>query len=99
LRELDFAVEPEVECPNDDPNDVGFVRATTTIRGRDSIEEYVACKIYPLAMGFGFKSVPVGMTHVSNIETCLPLFVVGTIAAEHTDHFLAEVEANTERVL
>jgi hypothetical protein len=36
---------------------------------------------------------------VSNIETCLSLFVVGTIAAEHTDHFLAEVEANTERVL
>jgi hypothetical protein len=25
MRELDFAVEPEVECPNDDPNDDGFV--------------------------------------------------------------------------
>jgi hypothetical protein len=29
----------------------------------------------------------------------LPLFAVGTIAAEHGDHFLAEVETEAERVL
>jgi hypothetical protein len=29
----------------------------------------------------------------------LPLFAVGTIAAEHTDHFLAEVETEAKRVL
>jgi hypothetical protein len=55
--------------------------------------------MYPLAAGFGFKSVPIGMTHVSKIETCLSLFAVGTIAAEHTDHFLVEVETDAEWVL
>jgi hypothetical protein len=95
MRELDFAVEPEVECPNDD----GFIWATTTTGGEDAVEEYVACKMYPLAAGFGFKSVPIGMTHVSKIETCLSLFAVGTIAAEHTDHFLVEVETDAEWVL
>jgi hypothetical protein len=25
MGELDYAVEPEVECPNNDPNDVAFV--------------------------------------------------------------------------
>jgi hypothetical protein len=99
MRELDFAVEPEVDRPNDDPNDVGFIGATTTIGGHDSIEDYVACKIYPLVVGFSFKSVPVGMTHVSKIEICLPLFAVGTIAAEHTDHFLVEVQTDAKRVL
>jgi hypothetical protein len=39
------------------------------------------------------------MTPVSKVETPLPLFVVGTIAAEHVDRFLAEVETEAEKVL
>jgi hypothetical protein len=49
MSELDYAVEPKVECPDNDPNDASFVRATATIGGRDAVEEYVACKMYPLA--------------------------------------------------
>jgi hypothetical protein len=62
MGELDYALESEVECLNNDPNDVAFVRATATIRGRDVVEEYVACKIYPLAASFGFESAPLGTT-------------------------------------
>jgi hypothetical protein len=39
--------------------------------------------------------VPLRVTPVLNVETPLPLFVVGTIA----DLFLAEVETDAERVL
>jgi hypothetical protein len=99
MNKLDFAVGPEVECPNDDPNDAAFVQATVTIEGCDAVEEYVACKVYPLAVGFGFESGAVGMTLISKLETCLPLFTVGTIAAEHVNHFLVEVETDAERVL
>jgi hypothetical protein len=53
---LDYAVEPEVECLDNDPNDTAFIQASTTI------EEYLACKMYPLAASFGFESVPLGMT-------------------------------------
>jgi hypothetical protein len=59
---LDYAVEPEVECLDNDPNDTEFIQASTTIGGRNAIEEYLACKMYPLAVGFGFESVPLGMT-------------------------------------
>jgi hypothetical protein len=38
MSELYYTVEPEVECPNDDPNDAAFVRATATIEGRDAVE-------------------------------------------------------------
>jgi hypothetical protein len=99
MSELDYAVEPEVECLDKDPNDAAFVRATTTIGGRDAIKEYVACKIYPLAASFGFESVPLWMTPVLKVETPLPSFVVGTIAVEHANHFLAEVETEPEGVL
>jgi hypothetical protein len=95
---LDYAAELEVECSNDDPNDAAFVQATSTIRGRDAVEEYLACKMYPLDAGFGFGEVPVGVTPVLKVETHLPLFTVSTIAAEHASHVLAEVKTEAERV-
>jgi hypothetical protein len=99
MSELDYAVEPKVECPDNDPNDVAFVRATTTIRGCDAIEEFVACKMYPLAAYFGFESVPLGTTPMSKVETPLPLFVVRNIATKHTDRVLAKIEMEAEKVL
>jgi hypothetical protein len=30
MSALDYVVEPEVECPDDDANDTAFVRATAT---------------------------------------------------------------------
>jgi hypothetical protein len=60
---------------------------TVTIGGRDAVEEYTTCKIFPLAASFGFESVPLGMTPISRVETPLPLFAVGTIAAEYADRF------------
>jgi hypothetical protein len=60
MSKLDYAIEPEVECLDNDPNDVAFVRATATIGGRDAVEEYVACKIYSLAASFSFESMPLG---------------------------------------
>jgi hypothetical protein len=54
MSELDYVIEPEVEYLDNDPNDAAFVRATTTIGGRDAVEEYVACKMYSLAAVFAF---------------------------------------------
>jgi hypothetical protein len=77
MSELDYTVEPEVECSDDNPNEADFVHATTTIEGRDAIEEYIACKMYPLVAGFGFEKVHVGMTPVSNVETPLTAVCCG----------------------
>jgi hypothetical protein len=99
MSELDYAVEPEVECLNNDPNDAAFVRVTTTIGGHDVVEEHLAWKLYLLAASFDSESVPLGMTPVSKVVTPLPLFAVGTIAAEHADCFLVEVETEGEWVL
>jgi hypothetical protein len=85
MSELDYAVEPEVECSDDNPNDAAFVRAMTTIEGRDAVEECAAWKMYPLAMSLYFESVPVGTTAVSKLETPLSLFAVEAVATEHAD--------------
>jgi hypothetical protein len=60
MGELDYAIEPEVECTDNDPNDVAFVRMTVTIGGRGAVEEYTVCKVFPLTANFGFESVPLG---------------------------------------
>jgi hypothetical protein len=97
MSELDYDVESDVECPDNDPNDVAFVRATSTIRGHDAVEEYVACKMYQLVVGFNFESVALGTTPILRVETPLPLFAVGTIAVEHADSVLAEIRAERIR--
>jgi hypothetical protein len=90
MSELDYAIEPKAECPNNDPNDAIFIRATGTISGRDAVQEYVACKMYPSVASFGFESVPLRTTPMLRVGTPLPLFAVGNIAVEHIDRVLAE---------
>jgi hypothetical protein len=96
---LDFMVELEVDCPDSDANDVAFVWATTTIGGHDAVEEFVACRVYPLLALFGFGDVSVGMTIVSKVETPLPVFPVEAISTEASSHFLATVEMNAKKIL
>jgi hypothetical protein len=99
MSELDYTVEPKVECPDNDPSDAAFVRETATIGGRDVVEEYVTCKMYALAAGFGFDGVTVIATPVLKVETPLPLFAVENVTTEHANRGLAEIEMEAERVL
>jgi hypothetical protein len=96
---LDYMVEPKVECSFDDPNNVAFVQATTTIGGRDAVEEFVACKMFPRDFGFSFRNVPISMMPVLGVRTPLPLFPVKPVSLEDISHVLAEVETDAERFL
>jgi hypothetical protein len=39
MSTLDYTVELDVKCPNRDVNNAVFIQVTTTIRGRDVVEE------------------------------------------------------------
>jgi hypothetical protein len=96
---LSYMVELKVDCPDDDSNDVAFVRATNTIGGRDAIEEFMACKIYTLASSFGIKGVTLSMTPVSKVCTLLPVFLVEMVSMENARQVLAEVEMEAKKIL
>jgi hypothetical protein len=98
MSSFDYTVEPEVEGPNDDPNDAAFVQATATIGGRDAVEEFMSCKIYPMATGFGFHGVVVGSTPALKVQTPLLRFPVEVVLAEDDGRILAEVEIEAERI-
>jgi hypothetical protein len=55
--------------------------------------------MYPLAAGFSFEKVPVGMTPVPKVENPLLLFAMGTVVMEYASNVLAEVEMEAEKVL
>jgi hypothetical protein len=78
---------------------VAFIQASSTIGDRDAIEEFVACKMYPLASSFGFKGMTLGMTPVLKVRTPLPVFPVEAVSTENAHHILAEVEMEAEKIL
>jgi hypothetical protein len=95
---LDYVVEPDLECPDDDPNDVAFIHATTTIGGRDAVEEFVTCKMYPLTFSFSFRGVTIGTTPMSKVQTPLLVFPVEVVSIEGASRVLAEVEIEAKRI-
>jgi hypothetical protein len=52
---LDFRMEPLVDCPDDDLGDVTFVKVAGSFRGRDVVEEYLACGMHPLSANVSFE--------------------------------------------
>jgi hypothetical protein len=99
MNALDYTMELEVDCPDNDVNDVAFVRVIAIIGGHNAVEEFLACGMYPLSSGFGFRDVAVGMTVVLRVETSLSIFPVEAIHVEEADRFLAMVKMDTERIL
>jgi hypothetical protein len=85
MSELDYSVEPDVECLDNDPNDAAYVQATATIKGYNAVEEYVACKMYPLVTSISFDNMAIDTMPMSKVKTPLPMFVVENVAAKHTN--------------
>jgi hypothetical protein len=56
--------------------------------GRDTVEEFLAYRMYPLASSFGFRDVTVGTTVMSKVKTPLPLFPVEAVSLEHVGRFI-----------
>jgi hypothetical protein len=93
MSSLDYVVESEVECSN------AFVHATASIGGRDTVEKFMACKIYPLASGVGFRGVTIGTTPMSKVPTPLPILPVEAVSEESASRILTEVETEAQRIL
>jgi hypothetical protein len=58
------------------PNDKAFIRATTTIGGRDAVEEFMSSKIWPLSAGLDFNKILEALTPISKVILPWLKFVV-----------------------
>jgi hypothetical protein len=55
MTPLNYLMEAPSACGLDNTNVAAFVEATSIIRGRDAVEEFLSCGLWPLSEKFGFK--------------------------------------------
>jgi hypothetical protein len=96
---LDFVTEPPFECVEDDAGDAAFVEATRSIGGRDAIEEYMSCGLFPLSTSFSLGEVEDKETPVSKINLPIPDFLVDRLPDETNDRFRVRVELAVKNVV
>jgi hypothetical protein len=99
MTPLDFMMEPPFECADDDSGDAAFVHAMSLIGGRDVVEEYLACAMFPLSANFSFVGIVDGETPLLNVVASLSEFPLARFEGESNDHFLVRVELDTENVV
>jgi hypothetical protein len=99
MTPLDLPTEPSFECGDEDSRDFAFVHATGLIGGRDAVEEYLACDMFPLSVSFSFTDIGDGETLVSMVTMSLPVFPLAKLQVESDDHFLTRVELGAENVV
>jgi hypothetical protein len=54
MTELDYLTEAPSSCGLEDANVAAFTEATSIIRGRDAVEDFLACGLWPLSEKFSF---------------------------------------------
>jgi hypothetical protein len=74
LCALGFQMKMPVDYPDDDLGDIAFVKAASSVGGRDAVEEYLACGMHPLFANVSFRGITDGVTPVSWIKLPLPKF-------------------------
>jgi hypothetical protein len=89
---LDFVTEPLFECPDEDAGDAAFVKATRTIGGRDVVEEYMVCGLFPLSVSFGLGEIADGETPVLKLAAPMLEFPVARHPEETNEGFRGRVE-------
>jgi hypothetical protein len=96
---LDFAIELPFECAEDDVGDVAFIKATCSVGGWDTIEEYMACGLFSLSTSYGFEEIEDRGTPVSKINLPMSEFPSARLPGEMNDHFRPRVELAAENVV
>jgi hypothetical protein len=95
---LDFRTEPP-HCPDDESRDIAFVKASSSIRSRDAVEEYLACEMHQLSASVDFRGITDGVTPVLRVRQPLPKFHAKHKEDEDDIQFLVRVELEAESVV
>jgi hypothetical protein len=76
MTRLDFVMEPSFECSDDEAGDMAFIKATRTIGGQDTVEEYMAYGLFPLLASFDLGENAEGETLVSKLVEPIQSFLL-----------------------
>jgi hypothetical protein len=94
-----MVLQPPFDCPDDESRGAAFIRDVSFIRGRDAVEEYLACGMYPVSTSVDFRVVTNGVTLVSRLKLPLLKFHAVRKVDEDDVQFLVRVELEAESVV
>jgi hypothetical protein len=89
MSTIKFCTKPSYDCSGEDLSDGAFVWASKCIGGRDAVEEFMSCGVWPLATAVNFEQVRVSLTPISKLKVPLLRF---PLSHEDDVKFLARVE-------
>jgi hypothetical protein len=92
MTRLDFVTEPSFHCPGNEAGDMAFIKVTCAIGGRDAVEEYMACGLFPLSGSFNLGEIFEGKMLVSKLTVPLPEFPIARRPDETNNGFRVRVE-------
>jgi hypothetical protein len=99
MSTLNFHMKPSIQDFGEDLSDDAFVWASRSIKGRNAMEEFVSCGVWPLAGDVTFEHVKVDLTPVSNLKVPLPRFSLSRKDEEDGTRFLARVEQKARNIV
>jgi hypothetical protein len=99
MSPLNFRTKPSVPDSAQDLSDDAFIWASQNIGGRDAVEEFVSCGVWPLCAGIDFEQVKVDLTPVSQLKVPLPHFPLRHENEEGDLQFMARVEQGTRNIV
>jgi hypothetical protein len=99
MSALRIHTKPSFNYPNNDLSDEGFILASRYIGGRDIVEEFMPCGIWPLAAGVDFEHVKVRETSVLKLKVPLPKFPLRRQEDEDNTELLVRIEQEARVIM
>jgi hypothetical protein len=103
MTDLSFVTDPPFDFPDGagggGVSDAAFIKATRTIGGRDTVEEYMACGLLLQSMSFELGEVADGEMPVSKLPVQMLDFLVTGPPEKTNGQFRARVELATANVI
>jgi hypothetical protein len=99
MSALRFSTKPSYDCSGEDLSNDALIWSSKCIRGRDSVEEFVSCGVWPLAAGVNFEQVKVGSTPILKLKVPLPRFLLSHEDDEDDVKFLERVEQEARVIM
>jgi hypothetical protein len=99
MRNLEYLTVPPHNCPEDNSNDNAFVSLTTMIGGHHTVEEFMACEIWPLGACLGFVEVVEAGAPASKVLVRLQKFDVTKPDDESDETFVGKIAAHVDKLV
>jgi hypothetical protein len=92
MSTLRFRTKPSYDCSSKELGDDTFIWSSKCIGGRDIVEEFMSCGVWPLATDVNFEQVKDDLTPILKLKVSLPRFPLSREDEEDDVKFLARVE-------